>query len=824
MKRFFQKILLISCLLAMPAWASAQSDFKISKEPSPSQFVQEDPVLFLKPGGFLVAWRDYRLGEPAYFAQQFDSMGAPVDTNYQVLGNMAMAFLPDGRGMVVAQNGEGTIKGQVVQEKRPVAPPFEIGWALPWYPGPKAQLVALGDGFLFALGSDSLILRKFDRNGKLMDSFENRVAFPSKLFDFALARTKNDQFVLLYFSKTPPYGVYATFFDERDSVLAKEVPIQPHKTIFEGYRSNIRKVRAIALTDSVFEFFWGDLDSLFFKYATYSISGKMVRAPQKINGDWGLGTATYDEKIENFLLTNMKNGRFGALITLSAILDIPTMPELEINNTFLAWFSDAGDTLSSFQWKRSDIEYETFLFPKIEGRRFFLVDSNHTVFSAADTGDVFLHQMENLKEIGRSRISGDSTGANQREPEVVLLDSTRFLVTWKDEKSFRGQVVSSDGVLLGNEIELEGTRVVLLSPQKAVNLWKKRYWTWDWGMLREKVGFTLYKLPNWQPVYSQGLKSENETILKVSHNRFMLAHCRYPLINLTVFSDEGQIIADTSLNWSCWYEVHLLASEDSTFWLACGKKAQLFSFGLRPLTRVISLKVTPMAYLGNGQFLSVNASKSLFATVLDTNNFVKRSFLLKKNVSSENLMDGRLVRLDQNKFLFLWNQKHRIFGLSFSFNGEIFLDSLAFPSQTSSSQSHFSACTNGKQTLFVWADTRDWGEGYNIYGHLLPTSILTAVAGFEKTSHESKTFSLFQNYPNPFNPTTTISYQLPQAAHVTVAIYDVQGRLVETLVDGEKAAGRYSVQWHAENVPSGVYFYRIQAGRFTATKKLLLLK
>ena len=85
-------------------------------------------------------------------------------------------------------------------------------------------------------------------------------------------------------------------------------------------------------------------------------------------------------------------------------------------------------------------------------------------------------------------------------------------------------------------------------------------------------------------------------------------------------------------------------------------------------------------------------------------------------------------------------------------------------------------------------------------------------------------FRLFQNYPNPFNPTTTIRYQLPQAAHVIVAIYDLQGRLVETLVNGEKAAGRYSVQWHAANMPSGVYFYRIQAGRFTAAKKLLLLK
>jgi len=87
-----------------------------------------------------------------------------------------------------------------------------------------------------------------------------------------------------------------------------------------------------------------------------------------------------------------------------------------------------------------------------------------------------------------------------------------------------------------------------------------------------------------------------------------------------------------------------------------------------------------------------------------------------------------------------------------------------------------------------------------------------------------KKYRLFQNYPNPFNPTTIIRYRLPEAAHVTLAIYNLQGRLVETLVNGEKEAGSYSVQWHAESLPSGVYFYQIQTGQFTATKKLLLLK
>jgi hypothetical protein len=85
-------------------------------------------------------------------------------------------------------------------------------------------------------------------------------------------------------------------------------------------------------------------------------------------------------------------------------------------------------------------------------------------------------------------------------------------------------------------------------------------------------------------------------------------------------------------------------------------------------------------------------------------------------------------------------------------------------------------------------------------------------------------FALEQNFPNPFNPTTVVSFQLPVVSEVKLVVYDILGREVATLVNDKKQPGNYSVQLDGTHLASGVYFYRLQAGHFVQTRKLLLLK
>jgi hypothetical protein len=90
--------------------------------------------------------------------------------------------------------------------------------------------------------------------------------------------------------------------------------------------------------------------------------------------------------------------------------------------------------------------------------------------------------------------------------------------------------------------------------------------------------------------------------------------------------------------------------------------------------------------------------------------------------------------------------------------------------------------------------------------------------------HIPRRYVLEQNYPNPFNPSTTISFSLPAKSYVVLKVYDMLGKEVATLIQKELSSGNHIQQWNASNVSSGVYFYRLEAGVFMDTKKLILLR
>ena len=111
-------------------------------------------------------------------------------------------------------------------------------------------------------------------------------------------------------------------------------------------------------------------------------------------------------------------------------------------------------------------------------------------------------------------------------------------------------------------------------------------------------------------------------------------------------------------------------------------------------------------------------------------------------------------------------------------------------------------------------------DGHIVYSDGIRVDMLTSV----KEKEIPTVFSLDQNFPNPFNPSTIIHYELPKDVFVLLVVYDILGREVTTLVNERKQPGRYDVTFNTAGLVSGVYFYRMYAGNFVSTKKMLLMK
>ncbi|MCZ6703052.1 MAG: T9SS type A sorting domain-containing protein [Ignavibacteria bacterium] len=123
-----------------------------------------------------------------------------------------------------------------------------------------------------------------------------------------------------------------------------------------------------------------------------------------------------------------------------------------------------------------------------------------------------------------------------------------------------------------------------------------------------------------------------------------------------------------------------------------------------------------------------------------------------------------------------------------------------------------------KDTLLMFSNSSSSLNEFSLWG------VGQGATEVADTVHIPVIYALKQNYPNPFNPATTITYQIPERAIVLLRVYDVLGNEVATLINQEKPAGNYEIEFDTGNLPSGIYFYQLRAGSFVQTKKMLMIK
>ena len=197
--------------------------------------------------------------------------------------------------------------------------------------------------------------------------------------------------------------------------------------------------------------------------------------------------------------------------------------------------------------------------------------------------------------------------------------------------------------------------------------------------------------------------------------------------------------------------------------------------------------------------------------------------------ASGDQIKSQLVSDGNNGAYITW-EDHRNAG-----NSDIYAQRIASNAAITWSANGFGICTiandqlkpmivsNGNAgAIVVWQDYRS-GNNYDIYMNgFNTTGVYTAISNGVATNPTE--YALLQNYPNPFNPVTVINYQLPKTGNVKLSVYDALGQEVNILVNESQFAGNHQIEWNASAKPSGIYFYRLEAGSFVSVRKMILIK
>jgi hypothetical protein len=461
------------------------------------------------------------------------------------------------------------------------------------------------------------------------------------------------------------------------------------------------------------------------------------------------------------------------------------------------------------------------------------------IISTAIQSDIYIYYYKNFSLVDSQKVNDDKYGSNQLNLFVQSSGEDRFLSGWQDEIGFKGRFIDEAGNYLSNIFELPGSRIEFFKDGSSVALIQKN-------------------LPNVNTSLILGLFDRNMTLVHQDtlgwNNDYVLnadLKIIFDSLIIVIFHTNNEIklasftrniikINEIVLPGNYPYYLNLFPENKDSVWVFWYSNLQLYSNILKPLSQAFNL-VYPTIPLGKNKFLYISTtgyfSRYTFTGIILTHSSdtVKNNIILAYQADELTVYNIPSVTasISSIEFIVVFRLKNNIYARVFSNNGEPLNDSLLINSDYSLLKKLPSFASDGKKSVFTWSDIRIPGNGYDIYGHIWDLSKLTAIHDTRIKTIPGE-FILYQNYPNPFNPATIISYSIPVSCHVNLKLYDILGREVATLADEEKSPGKYEIEFDGTKITdgkfvrggcaSGIYLYRLQAGNFSQTRKLIYLK
>lgn len=809
--------------------AQSVQDFLISGENNPSTFRQQNVRLFpFISGHFLAAWEDNRDGNGGWYAQEFDTVGRLIGKNNPIPSNNIIQCISDGSFLVLSEKMGSyfdqqtlNVYGNYFGTSHQLMQTNLLGSAvLPWcgtgYLGIDYDCKSTSKNYLFLFRNDGhLSLSKYQAEGaevfRLSDSLSyGRIASASALAvnaqdDYAILSCRIDR------NTMKNSGVYGTFFNDRDSVLALDQPLgfpfDSSETIYSSRQQHVLKT--VMLPDTAYLIFFVHADSGLVYFNKFNQSGVRLSNFRSFPIP---RTNAQIPNVTNISISQIVNNNFSLLISNSE------------------WRGNVSVTLHGLYSFNIDGNIQEFT--EIDSMQHFANSDNFVkisdstyYFGMNDGKDVYLTRNRNLSVLDSLKLNDDEIGSNEDNSIVLPAGQNQFCILWEDGIKTSGQIITFDGEKNGFPLVIGGNGIEFFSDGSSLSCWRHLSPAGE-----DTIGYTILGING--EMVRQGLVVAGKPITAASMISKILTDSSFVLVlqenssnaKMLLFTKSGSLIQENSIiSQENIYSLQISINDKQSFWMHYGSKVRLYSNQLNPLTDEKTLN--SRIHLQANVFLSLWPEwdnilyfPTYYGTILsaDGDTLQKKIYLMTNP-------DGYTIgKLTEGRFLLITGKNNSYYARAFTKDGVREKDSICIHRATPGSKKNPSFALNGNKICFAWSEVRNPSLGYSIYGSVMDLSTLVDV---KTTPATIPIYSqLYQNYPNPFNPVTNIQFTIAGSELTILKVYDVLGREIAMFINEVKHPGTYSVQWDATSQPSGVYFYKLQDGKNIQTKKMVLIK
>ena len=588
------------------------NEFLISgPDNTPSTFQQNLPRIYVtNSDNFVVSWTDYREGEAANFAQEYDKDGKKIRDNFNANANTGV-YLKKNNYLLSLNTNYSTffddtyyeiISNLFNESNNNLISKSIYNGISPWC----GTGYITGEGIVSASDSSFYFLSNYGGNLALTKIKDDKTIkqfqldYSQYITQITSAAGNNYFFAYIYGKKddTLKTGIYTTFIDSDDSVIVKDKLLTElfDSTGIWDYTGNYT-LRSLSLNDSTYKLFWLNNASLKLYSVRLNTEGEIVSDIDSIQIS---KPSMSDISLYDLVLTNKQEDGF---YIAAEWIDYSYVPIHIIDFTK---YNLNGEKTGSIVEKQNTGYFNNLFYA---GQDIFLA-------SSSDDKDIFLEKFNLTDILERNKINDDQSGSNEVNAKPVVYNDNNFFAVWNDEEKSYGAILDDKGNLAGDKIEIGGTDISFFKDNESVLTWVKE--TDDSSF----AGYTIYNdkfKEKFTKVILQDYNYYNLHIQAkiISDSAFILLVNNYNDLRMMKVGKEGNIISEKILDSKAGgignvnifldYRDNSKAEIDS-FWISWNVKLQKFSKDLQALSELKNTPIYLPFYIGKDRFLTYSVS------------------------------------------------------------------------------------------------------------------------------------------------------------------------------------------------------------------------